>query len=332
MAQERNWEGPLASNTQVRVTFQQWATLEKMVSDKARNNYRFQMGLLRGYYDEYVRQRLIHETTLEMQGMEALAAAAKTGSLKAMIKAEKILDKAKTKPVAVEYKKKCEVLSELLFENIGSQLYVAKHAAQHRTRGAFMDGIDEPLNDIAWLKAQFEEIRSIKDEKVRIQKIDGIVNRTNPGPGGFYDNMGAHDSMKRIVNTTKWEDDPGTLLSTRISYYYKINLPEDRDIPLAWKNQASAIYETPLSIRYEDLDSDARYRIRVSYTGRRGKKVRLVADDAFEIHGSISTRTPPMREFDIPAGATADGRLELTWSCGEGDRGSQISEIWLMKK
>ncbi|MHC4214517.1 MAG: alpha-glucuronidase family glycosyl hydrolase [Planctomycetota bacterium] len=332
MAQERNWQGPLVSNTQVRVVFEQWVTLEKIVSEKIKNNYRFQMGLLRAYYDEYVRQRLINETSLEMQAMEILGTATKTGSLKAMAKAEEILDKARTEPVVVEYKKKCELLSDLLFENIGSQLTVAKHAAQHRTRGAFMDGIDEPLNNIAWLKAQFRQIRPIKDEKIRIQKIDGIVNRTNPGPGGFYDNMGAHDSLKRIVNTTKWEDDPGTLLSSRISYYYKINLPEDRDIPLAWKNQASAIYETPLRIRYKDLDPNARYRIRVSYTGRRGKKVRLDADDVFKIHDLIDTRKPPIREFDIPGGATADGKLELTWSCGQVQRGSQISEIWLMKK
>ncbi|GAF69387.1 unnamed protein product, partial [marine sediment metagenome] len=51
MAQERNWEGPLAANGQVEVTLAQWRDLEKKVPVKVRDNYRFQMGLMRAYYD-----------------------------------------------------------------------------------------------------------------------------------------------------------------------------------------------------------------------------------------------------------------------------------------
>ncbi|MHC4239418.1 MAG: hypothetical protein ACYSUC_06635, partial [Planctomycetota bacterium] len=47
MAQERNWEGPLAVNDQVDVTLAQWQDLEKKVPQNVRDNYRFQMGLMR---------------------------------------------------------------------------------------------------------------------------------------------------------------------------------------------------------------------------------------------------------------------------------------------
>jgi hypothetical protein len=331
MAQEKNWEGPLAANAQVDVTLQQWRELEKKVSDRVKNNYRFQMGLMRAYYDAYIKRRLVYETELEARAMDILRSASETGSLKAIQKADRTLQRAKKKPVAVDYKKKCEYLADELFKNIGSQTYVGKHGAQHRTRGAFMDGIDEPLNNAAWLFAQFKEIHDMGSEAERLNAIDKVVNRTNPGPGGFYDNMGAHSSMNRIVKDVPWEDDPGTLRSPRIAFYYKVDQPEDRDLPLAWKNQACTIYETPLRLSYDNLDPDATYSVKVAYTGRRGKKVRLVADEKYPVHDLIETMEPPIREFPVPKEATQDGRLVLTWTCGEGRRGSQVAEIWLIR-
>ena len=113
------------------------------------------MGLLRAHYDAYVKRRLIHETELESEALEALRSDANKGSYAAMEKAESILRKARTEPVTADYKQKCETLADSLFEKIGSQLTVKRHGAQNRTRGAFMDGIDEPLNNAAWLSAQF---------------------------------------------------------------------------------------------------------------------------------------------------------------------------------
>jgi len=332
MAQERNWQGPLAGNEQVDVTLLQWQALENHVPQEVKNNYRFQMGLLRAYYDAYIRRRLIRETALEMSAMDALRAAPATGAMKAIDKASSILRKAQTEPVAVDYKAKCEKLADSLFELIGAQLTVEKHGAKHRTRGAFMDGIDEPLNNAAWLNSEFARIRSTDTEAARLAAIDAILNRTNPGPGGFYDNMGSAESLGRILNTVPWAEDPGTLRSPRIAFYYRVNREEDADIPLAWKNQACTIYETPLRVSYDNLDPDAQYVLRVAYTGRRGKTVQLAANDAYKVHDMIETRNPPVREFDIPHEATKDGHLVLTWTCGEGRRGSQVSELWLMRK
>jgi len=330
-AQERNWEGPLAANAQVDVTLQQWRDLEKNVGDEVRSNYRFEMGLIRAYYDAYIKRRLIHETELEATAMDILRSAPEIGCLTAIKKAERTLQRAKRRPVAVDYKKKCQALADSLFESIRSQLTVKKHGAKHRTRGAFMDGIDEPLNDVAWLSSQFRKIRDIKDEAGRLKAIDEVVNRTNPGPGGFYDNMGSASSLKRILRTVAWEDDPGTLASARIAFYYRVNRPEDRDIPMAWKNQVGTIYETPLRLFYDNLDPEATYSVKVAYMGRRGKMVRLYADDVYKIHDLVETRRPPIREFPIPKEATADGRLELIWTCDEGRRGSQVCEIWLIR-
>jgi len=332
LAQEKNWEGPLAANTQVDVTFRQWRDLEKNVSDEVLGNYRFQMGLMRAYYDAYIRRRLTYETELELRAMEVLTSASRTGALEAVNKAGQILRKAKIEPVAPGLSRKCRQLADSLFESIGCQLTVEKHGATHRTRGAFMDGIDEPLNNAPWLFSQFEKIRAMDDEAGRLRAIEEILNRTNPGPGGFYDNMGTPSGNKRLLNDVAWKDDPGTLLSPRTAFYYKVNRPEDAAIPLAWKSQAGTLYETPLRMLYENLDPNASYRVRVTYAGRRSGMVRMVADGKYEVHDLIRTRKPPVREFKIPQAATADGRLELTWTCGEGQRGSQVCEIWLIKE
>ena len=137
LAEERNWEGPLAVCRQVDVTLQQWRDLEKSVPPATRANYRFHMGLLRAYYDAYVKRRLIHETELEAMALDVLRMQSAQGSLAALAKAESILGRAGTEPVAADFKRKCEELANSLFETIGSQLDVKKHGAQSRTRGAF---------------------------------------------------------------------------------------------------------------------------------------------------------------------------------------------------
>ncbi|OHB79121.1 MAG: hypothetical protein A2W31_11720 [Planctomycetes bacterium RBG_16_64_10] len=331
MAAEANWEGPLAANDQVGTTLEQWCALDSRLPARARNNYRFQMGLLRACYDAYIQRRLLHETCCENAALDELRRAPQLGAVAALDRAEAALERAEKESVAPELKQRCTQLADALFASIGSQLTVVKHGAKDRSRGAFMDGIDEPLNNKVWLLAQFERVRQASTEQQRLDLISQIVNRTNPGPGGFYDDMGSFSSLKRIVNDLPWAQDPGTLRSARVAFGYQIGQSEDDRVPLAWKNHACTLYETPLQLRYEHLDPAASYHVRVTYTGRIGDVLRLTADDQYEVHGLIKTRVPPIREFPVPREATNDGQLLLTWTCGEGQRGCQVAEIWLIK-
>jgi len=91
-------------------------------------------------------------------------------------------------------------------------------------------------------------------------------------------------------------------------------------------------------MRYTGLDRAAQYRIKVVYAGESPKaRIRLTADDTIEVHPLIPKPTPvrPL-EFDIPAAATADGELNLSWrrepGMGGNGRGCQVAEVWLSKK
>src|SRR5690606_14575265 len=101
--------------------------------------------------------------------------------------------------------------------------------------------------------------------------------------------------------------------------------------PLSWMSQVTALYDEPLKMVYPNLDPNGSYLIRVGYTGRFRSKIKLMAEQIM-VHDFITTGDRPIYEFPVPAHALKDGILELEWSCGEGERGSQVSEIWIINQ
>jgi hypothetical protein len=341
LALERNWEGPLLVNPSIERTLSQWQEMEKNNPAEVTKNYRFQMGLLRAYYDAYIKVRLINETALEMKAYQILKNAKQIGSAQALNMAENFLKLKTSEPPATKYRDRCWEIADRLYAKIGSQTSVNRYKA-HPGRGDFMDYIDRPLNDAVWLLWQIEKIRELREEEKRLSAIHQILERTNPGPGGFYDNLGTSDRPSQLGPYPSWEEDPGSLLSPRVSFGVGLQGEEwihtveakgfdGSATPLAWMNQVTTLYDTPLTLVYADLDPLSQYSLKVAYTGRFRSKIQLKADDRYPIHELIQTGTVPIMEFPIPSAATEDGILKLTWTCGEGERGSQIAEVWLIR-
>ncbi len=139
-------------------------------------NWRFQMALYRAYYDAYVRSRLLYEMGLEEQALDQLRQAPTLGALRAIDRAEIILDQAVSQPIASAWRTRIFQLAEALFQSIHMQLSVPFYAAQSETRGANLDGVDYPLNDSPWLKEHFAHIRTLPDEKTSLSAIHQIVS------------------------------------------------------------------------------------------------------------------------------------------------------------
>jgi hypothetical protein len=342
VALERNWKGELITNDGVDVTLMQWQSIEKTASLKLQQNPRFQMGLIRAYFDAYTRQRLIYETELEQKSRRILGAAPKTGSAEAIIKSREQLQKAWKEPILPEYQAKCQSLADSLYKSIGAQLTMKKHGAMSG-RGNFIDLINMPLNDSPYLMDQLERIEKMNDEAEKLKEIGHLLHRTDPGPGGFYDHFGDPESWYRVVPGMKWEEDPGSLQSPRIGFGVGLVGEEWVDeiqatgfkgqvTPRAWMKQAKTLYDEPLKIQYENLDPTATYRIKISYTGRFRSRMKMTTDDGQTIHEFIQTGNQPTFEFNVPKAVTTDGQVTFIWNCGEGERGSQVTEIWLMKQ
>lgn len=342
VALEHNMRGALLTNTAVEQTLMQWKALERKATPDMMKDFRFQMCLLRAYYDAYVQRRLIRETAMETQARQILEdATAETAHL-AVLKARMELDRIDDERTGQSLKEKCFVLADSLYSSIGAQLTIEKHGAMPG-RGNFLDNIDIPLTEAPWLHDQLNGIEQIADDHQRLQKIKEVLHRTDPGPGGFYDHFGNVQSKHRIISDKAFEDDPGSLRSPRISFGVGVIGQEwvhevqskgfsGQVTPAAWMSQINTLYDTPLKIKYADLDTTASYKMRVTYTGRFRSQLKLVANDDFIIHDFMQTGERPVYEFDIPKEATATGQLVFTWTCGEGQRGAQVCEVWLIRK
>lgn len=339
---EKNLKGPLLTNTGVDSTLQKWQQMEKEASPQVLSNFRFQMGLLRAYYDAYVHSRLVYENALERSAKDALMHAKNTGAVQAIENATGILEQAVQKPIRPELRQRCFALADSVYNSIGSQLTVKKPQDAMAGRGNFMDNIDLPLNDSRWLLSQSAKIKKLSTETERVDAIDKLLNRSDPDPGGFYDNLGSTGNWKHVVRQKTWKQDPGSLESPLSDFGASLKgeewvdiLPvgfEGQAIPQAWMTQVTTLYDTPLMMKYENLNPKSSYILRVAYTGRFNSRLKLIADGKYLIHDFIQTGKQPIYEFPVPAGAVADGKISFTWTCDSGQRGTQVAEIWLIRK
>lgn len=338
LALERNWSGSLLANSGVEATLRQWQDIESSTPPSVQNNYRFQMGLLRAYYDAYIRRRLLHETELELRAVAALEAARRTGALSAVDKAEAIL---RTGPTAVQLRETCDEIAERLFHSIGAQSSVGKYQAIAWDRGAFMDDIDQPLNNAEWLIALCDQVRQLKDESSRLEAISQAIRRTDPGPGGYYDNLGSSSSWDRVVMRRSREEDPAFEDTIFTAYYvHFLHLTEKRKreigpVPLAWLTQLTTFYKAPLTLKYEHLDCTSDYILKVSYcgfmTGRSGP-MKLIANDRVVLAEDVRVTVPILhQEYFVPREAIINGQLLLSWSTAPDRVGPYAAEVWLMR-
>ncbi len=334
LALEKNWQGPLLTNAGVYTTLQQLQNMERAASPQVLLNWRFQQALYRAYYDAYNRSRLMYETGLEDQALAKLREAQRMGSLAAVAEAEAILERALAQPVSQAWRARVFELAEALYQSIRMQLSVPRYKAIAVGRGANLDSIDVPLNNRPWLTYRFAEIRKMTNEPERLQALEEIVNWTNPGPGGFYDDLGNMAQQPHLVRGLGFEKDPAFLQSSLVGFGGRYGEPPWRS---SWRNHAESLNDSPLEMRYTRLDPAARYKIRVVYAGENVPGIRLVANDQYEVHPFIKKEFPvrPV-EFDVPAQATATGTLSLKWrrtpGLGGNGRGCQVAEVWLIKK
>ena len=333
LALERNWRGPLAANASVYTTLEQFQAMERAAAPRDLLNWRFQQALYRAYYDAHVRARLLHETAIEQQALDRLRSVRRGETRQALAEAGRILDRAHERP-AREWRLRVYTLAEALYQSIRAQLSVERYRAIAVGRGATLDSFETPLNNAGWLRARFDEAIALDKDEERLAAIDRIVRWTDPGPGGYYDDLGNPGQQPHLVRGLPFDEDPQRFKSTLTGFGYR---PDWR---LSWMTHAESFWDTPLKMRYTDLDPTAQYRVRIVYAGdvfSMNALLTLVANDTYEIHGPTKKPSPiaPM-EFEIPAEATRGGELTLTFSApagmGSAGRGNQIAEVWLMRK
>jgi hypothetical protein len=338
LALERNWRGPLAKNEGVSKTLEQFGIMERAADPRTRRNWRFQQALYRANYDAYQRARLIEETEQESEAMKVLETASRIGASKALDEAETILDRRATSDSTVALGARVKELAEALFQSIGMQLSVEKYKAISVGRGANLDELDVPLNNRVWLKNRFADLRKLDSEAAMLRGIDATVHWTDPGPGGFYDDLGDPSRQPHLMRQDTYAKDPGFLENAGVGFRSELSWRR------SWCTHIDGQYATPVLLHYPKIEPRARYKVRVVYAGdNREAKVRLVACEALEVGGReypvhpLRAKPQPVQplEFEIPAEATSGSTLTLVWHSnperGGPGRGCQIAEVWLIK-
>ncbi|WP_260703704.1 hypothetical protein [Edaphobacter flagellatus] len=350
---EQNWNGPLATNKLVDITLQKFLNLERNASPFVLENWRWQQAMFRACCDAYVRQRLLFETGEMTRAKSVLGriedvgfgsvpwgigdAPAKTPAngidpQNLIDEALDILRRSAITLVSPVLRTRIMELGYALLQSIHQQLAVERYAAEAVDRGAPLDTIDHPVTDGPYFQKQLATIAKIEDQEEKIMAIRTLLDRTNPGPGGFYDELGNTENRPHLVLGDTVGD-----FDFRRSVHVGTSYPDHygASIPMAWKHWAETLYEAPLKMHYAGLDPDVEYTLQVVISGdSRGVKTRLVANEGIEIHPLQLRPWPPASQtFSVPQAATANGELWLTWTreagLGGNGRGCQVAEVML---
>jgi hypothetical protein len=355
MSLETNWQAPLATNTSVAVTLAQFQDMERTGAPAVLGNWRFQQALYRAYYDAYVQSRLVEETaqveralavlrrvddigwTPEPLEIGAAPSATSPNGRDPMLlfeEARGILQQSMSQSASGSLRGRVLELGEALFQSIRMQLAVDRYRGEAVVRGTNLDTLDYPVSDAPWLLVRISEISRETETTKQLAAIRALLRRTDPGPGGFYDDLGNVANRPHLVPGEGAERDPEFRATPLTGFLYPDVLGSHA--PLAWKRWAESLFDAPLKMHYSGLDTRARYRLRVVYSGDQPtKKMRLVANEQLEIHPYVLRPWPPVpQEFEIPAAATSGGELTLSWTREQGlggsGRGCQVSEVWLI--
>jgi hypothetical protein len=327
LALERNWEGPLLTNHSVDKTLVGFHP----TSPETTANWRLQQALYRAHYDSYVQHRLTREAYQEAFVRKQLEKCREIGSLAAIKVASAVLSEAAEDPTPSPARDRVRGLAEDLFLSIRMQLSVPLYDAIAVDRGANLDTIDVPLNDRLWLRGQLAAVSRLDKEEDRLRAIDSILHRTDPGPGGFYDDLGNLTRQPHLVRGPEYASDPDFRRSSIVGFGSRAGWP------MAWCQNAQTLYDTPLQMHYDGLDRQARYKVRIVYAGDSFRSLIRLDAGGHEVHGWFKKPNPPVPvEFDVPPQATSGGELTLSWRLepgrGGNGRGCQVAEVWLIRK
>jgi hypothetical protein len=324
-ALERNWIGSLRDNGSVDATLALWTGLEKL-APALKDNWRWQMCLLRAVYDAYTRHRLIYESALEEEATAKLAEATTKGSQAAMAAATAVLRRAQTEPVRPDLRMRIDKLCEELFRSIALQTSMSKHKASGAERGCILDFVDYPLNSRWWLEDEFKAIGALASEPEKLARLELLRTWEHPGNGSFYDDVG---NVAKSPHVVIGDFSPLGLRTARTP------IPE----VLWWDDGASRkrtawmdIMNWPLAMHYTGLDPRADYVIRTT-----GYGTCLLSINGERIQPAIDRKgIGEFKEFSVPKQLVADGTLHLTFERPVEHVNwryqSRLSELWLLKR
>ena len=299
-------------------------TLTELEAIQVPDNWRYDMALYRAIYDCYVQRR----ATAEKMRYESAMTALREANVSAARAALAAPDDARTSAL----RERLFYLAGKLHRAIGLQLSVKLYGASAVERGANLDRVDATLNDKVWLLRQLDQIETLADPAQKKARLAALTAAEISVAGAFYDDLGDPWNEPHLVRGEGVAMDPGLYRSAIDGI---ADTTPDDGWRMSWVTYAETLYETPIHLRYQRLDTGARYRLRIVYAGEDyALPVRLTAGSGTVLHDFMPRAVNPMTvELDVPQSLTAEGTLDLYWTrpdaLGGSGRGHQVAQVWL---
>lgn len=352
---EDDWVGPILENDNIDTVYADMRKLDSLVSEKTKENYRYQMIKLRIYTDYWTKYKYSFDKRNEKKAREIISCAQKLGSKNTIKEARSILNLSKDAPAMEELLKEMQKLSDSLYQKCRIQLTVTQHHGQRWIRGAYLETAHMPLNEYQYLMMKFRGIEKIESEEERIQALLNLNARENPGDGNIYCCLGSEEGFSHVTQWRTWEEDPG-YLKTPVkdhSIYSIMGLFHQMDgwyyefpMPLTWAWNATVLYGTPLEVRFDGLDPDKKYILKAFYPNTFLKAVHHMQKPEEDTEcnlwagDELLASSIPRKEmksdvtwdYELPQNSYATGTLKLRWQVYGTLKAFAVSEIWIIQK
>lgn len=301
-----------------------------------RTNWLWRQFMQKAALDKYTQLAVRQQTNLQVKIEQRICRALEGGNIEAAIDTSLTdLDAIEETPEMIKLRNEAGKLGEESNALFGV-----------RNEGYF--NLEHDFIGLGWLKRQLTQAKQASGPK-QTEMLRMIPDYENPGPGGFYDNLGTANHAPHVVNGYPY-DHGQPYVSMMLS---EGNRPSQRSMHFT-QDEAEGV-----ALHYDGLDPDARYRVRFSlvrpayqqrYAMRMNQKSQtILADDVvLAADQPLPERMSEFVTYDIPAETTRDGELRIhlrkaadvavgsrvereQWR-NSGGWGTLVSEVWLMKR
>ena len=238
-----------------------------------------------------------------------------------------ILARAESAPCRPEWRARIEALCVSLFDLIGYQTSVERYQARNGERGAILDYVDVPLNNRWWLEDELARIKDMPTEAEKLARLEVIRTWEDPGPGGFYDDIGNVAKMAHLTLP------PGPWVDPDLVEMRNPHFPWTGNGYSRQRRSWLSLMRWPESLVYRGLDPNARYIVRA--TGRGDLRPRVNGE---LLEPSLYSRdNGEFKEFPVPPRLVKDRILTLTFDDIDEyhlnwRQWSYLAEVWLLKQ
>ncbi len=325
LAFETNLNGPLAQNGGVEGNYDLWTGLDAQAPE-LRNNWRWRMYRFRAEYDAYTQRRLLRETKLEREVNAVLNTADRIGADAAMTQAMEVYRRVETDPTEPALRAVIEQDAADLFKLIGYQTSVEKYHAKNPERGAILDWVDRPLNNRWWLEDEFPRVAAMATEQEKVARLKTIATWEDPGPGGFYDDVGNVAKSPHVLRGGWLNEDP-EMTKTPLPGYATW-----KGLKSTWRLSWMTNIDWPTMV-YEGLDTKGTYIVRLT-----GMNEALLRINGERVQPTVYSRElGQFKEFPVPPESLKNGKITLTFDMPDEEhlnwrQRSNLNEVWVIKK